>query len=202
MNTKEILFCGQLCAASYNNSAMGFINVDDLRYGIRDMGDTVYIVFRGTANTKNTIRDITVFPPVMQDGFLTHRGFAMAVRKLLPFIKAQYSNTKVVFTGHSFGAAVAALFANHYNCSAITFGCPAIHFWFAPKPNINHTRIVCDDDPVPMIPLLTGKHTCPPALILKDSDDEWIDVEDHAISVYNKRLSIWAAQQKEASNVG
>lgn len=197
IDPQEVLACGELCELLYCDRGPG-TSLDDLRWATRPIGHAILVGFRGTANTKNAIRDITILPPKKQDGYLAHRGFARATEKLIPMIDTLRlkEDTDIIFTGHSFGGAVAAHMAHHYGKRAITFGCPATHFWFAPWPNINHLRVVCDDDPVPKVPLLLGKHTCSPGLVLRDKDHQWIDVEDHRIAEYNKRLKIWAGIPK------
>lgn len=200
---KDVLICGQYSEDSYNLKLDNFYEVDDLRWGYKDVGNTRYFVFRGTANSANALRDLQVFPAVKLDGFLTHRGFAYAMIDLISHIMAAWSEARfkgmnVIFTGHSFGATIAALFTNHFGNKdlAITFGCPAMHFWFSSCPEINHFRVVCNHDPVPMIPLVSGKHTVKPGLVLEDDDFEWIDVDDHAMPLYNERLKSWAETQE------
>lgn len=195
--TQEVLAAGRLCEDIYDPSDPG-ASVDDLRWSAQGLGHTVLVGFRGTANTRNALRDVTVFPPKAQDGHLGHRGFARAFEKLIPAIDAMVfePDLDVIFAGHSFGGALAERAAHHYNKRAITFGCPANYFWFAPQPDINHYRVICDDDPVPKLPLISGRHACRPSLVLRDDDFQWIDVEDHFMKEYNRRLAIWAGVMK------
>lgn len=195
-SAEDVLYCGELCEDIYN-TADGYTDLEDLRYGVRVKGDTIFVVFRGTANLANGLRDVAVFPPVVLNKYVTHRGFAEAAVKLQNRVLATEVDLpeppwRMVFTGHSFGAAIAALLAFGWGQKAITFGCPAMHFWFAPRPVINHERIVCDDDPIPHLPAIFGRHTCDPTLVLKDRDHSLIDVKDHSMSVYNARLRAWA----------
>lgn len=184
------LHCAKLCRESYNPELPeGFIDVEDLRFGIRETETQIFVVFRGTANAANVLRDIWVRPSKTVKGYLVHKGFESGFNILFTIVKQLIAKSKkeLVFTGHSFGGAVALLFAEFYNAKVITFGCPRVYFrfWKAPK-EVEHKRFVCDDDPVPMIPRLFYRHLCE-ATVLKDKDGG-IDVKDHSISVYCKRL--------------
>lgn len=183
----DIKYCAYLCNLSYNTDRLpkGFCAVGDLRYGITIKDNITYVTIRGTANFLNVRRDLRVWPSRSHRGFLAHRGFLGGFRDLVEHIPAPSGPT--VFTGHSFGAAVALLFAEKYGAPAVTFGCPRVYFRWGKSPDaVAHLRYICDDDPVPMVPRLLYRHLCRP-VVLAD-DDGGIDIKDHSMSVYSGRL--------------
>ena len=183
----DIKHCADLCELSYAPDSLppGFHDVGYLRYGITAKDGTTYVTFRGTANPMNILRDLRVWPSRSHRGFLAHLGFMGGFRALLDHIPTPSGPT--VFTGHSLGGAVALLFAEKYGMPVVTFGCPRVYFRWGQSPDtVAHIRYVCDDDPVPMIPRLMYRHLCSP-VVLADND-RGIDIKDHSMSVYSKRL--------------
>jgi len=176
-----------LCKASYNDADPRFTTVGDLRFGL--IGST--LVFRGTANWRNVMRDLFVVPLRSRSGYLSHGGVARAEHVLWDHVIAKLygaSLNNVHVTGHSFGGGLALNFARALRLPVTTFGCLRNDYRFgAPPPTIEHTRIVCDDDPVTMVPRILYKHTCD-AVVLHDRDGG-IDVKDHGIDVYIRRLA-------------
>jgi hypothetical protein len=176
--------CAQLCKSSYDDNAPGFFNVDDLRYGIHDFNGTTFITIRGTANASNWLRDADVLPVRSCGGHLAHQGFVDAYRKLcsggMPTTKGQ---PNIIATGHSLGGGIATLLAEHIGCRLATFGSPRVYFRFARAPKIDHMRVICDDDPVPMVPRFLYSHRQSP-IILNDSDSRLIEVRDHFMQHY------------------
>ena len=182
----------QLCAASYDDSAPGFTNINDLRFGVVDAGDVVIVVFRGSSNVLNWIRDCSALPTRTRSGHYAHGGFVGSMEALRGAVAEQLAgHTKpIVYTGHSLGGAIAALFAQESTARAVTFGCPRV--WWTPSaaPSIEHTRVICDDDPVPMIPHCLFKHDLTESVItLADQDGEWVNPEDHFITHYLARMA-------------
>lgn len=184
------LKCAALCNDSYSD-VPGRKRHDDLSFQIHRDGESgqVIIAFRGTANKRNIIRDLRFIPEGMGGGVYAHRGFVGAFYDLLPSMLKVLSinQQKVVFTGHSLGGAIALLMGSHFKSQVITFGCPRVYARWSKSPEINHVRIVCDDDPVPMIPRILFHHLNDVTIKLTDNDGG-IDVADHSMLVYSKRL--------------
>lgn len=181
-----IIRCAEMCRDGYGDEELAnHYNVKDLRFAYQDG----VLMFRGTANKANVLRDLSILPARTIKGHLAHRGFVGAVDDLVSDVARvvpHAERNKIIVTGHSLGGATALLFAELFGCHAITFGCPRTYFRFGSKPEIQHTRIICDDDPVPMIPRIMYRHLHP-AQELKDRDGG-IDLKDHGIKVYLQRL--------------
>lgn len=185
----DLIRCAELCEDSYKHGK-GFRSMGDLRYGIVRDKDQTYLVFRGTANLPNGIRDVLCWPAETSTQFLAHKGFVSAFDMLQPSICNELplrGRHDIIATGHSLGAAIALLFGEYFGCRVVTFGCPRVYFRFGVQPDIKHVRIVCDDDPVPMIPHFLYKHLNA-AHVMTDADGFHIDVEDHGMHVYSERL--------------
>lgn len=183
--------CAEMCAASYDDNAAGFTTVGDLRYGVFNTDHGTIVVIRGTANADNWLTDASVWPKRSCGGYLAHSGFISAYRELcaagIPTIKGG----QIIATGHSLGGAIATLLAEHTGCRLITFGSPRVYWRFGLAPKLDHTRIVADDDPVPLVPRYLYSHR-DPATKLKDGDSHLIQVKDHSMSNYIKLLPLLA----------
>jgi len=182
--------CAELCSLSYEPECpAGFTDRDDVRIGDVEINGVRFIVVRGTANLLNVLRDIWVRPAFTVNGYSAHKGFVSGFYKVFPDIPKQIDTEKTIVTGHSFGGAVALLLGEFLGCKVVTFGCPRTYFRFWKQPKgIIHTRYVCDDDPVPMMPRLFFEHLHEP-VELCDCDDEWIDFEDHGMEIYERRVT-------------
>lgn len=180
----------QLCSNSYTPvPASEWVDVKDLRFGIFDVDGMTAVVFRGSANAKNWLRNLTIIPNRSRGGHLVHKGFHTALETVwTELVHRIPKNANLITTGHSFGAAVALLAAEAFNCRAVTFGCPRVYWRFGCKPIIDHRRFACDDDPVPMTPHFLYRHL-EDGIVLHDPDDEWINPDDHGIEVYITRLN-------------
>jgi len=184
-----IKVCAQLCSASYDDSAPGFVTVGDLRYGVFQIEDKTVIVIRGTANVENWLRDADAWPKRSCGGYLAHSGFVDAYRQLcaggMPTVRGN-----IIATGHSLGGAIATLLAEHIGCKLVTFGSPRVYWRFGGAPQIDHTRVVRDDDPVPRIPQFCYSHRCDPVM-LNDDDRLLVQIGDHFIAGYVKVLEAY-----------
>jgi putative lipase involved disintegration of autophagic bodies len=119
---------------------------------------------------------------------VVHRGFVSGYRKVLTEIDAAVGGSSVIFTGHSFGAAVALLYAEAFNSPVVTFGCPRVYLRWFDTPKVNHARYVCDDDPVVWVPRFFYRHVAEP-IMLTDGDGRHMDFKDHGIEIYKERLT-------------
>ena len=191
---EHLITCIDLCYESYFDQ--NCVKVDDLYYTKKTRNGTTYIAIRGTDNNKNVARDLRVFPSKTPKGFLGHKGFISAFKVLQDHFKDLGDN--VVFTGHSLGGAIAVLLGEAFDKPVVSFGCPRVYFKFFKGPSLNHYRVICDDDPVPMIPKLLYKHLEAPSLILHDNDGG-IDIKDHNINVYKNRVYAYTNNYKIAA---
>jgi hypothetical protein len=160
----------------------GWIINGDLCFGVFDG----ILCFRGSANVMNWIRDFSAIP-VLHNGRLVHSGFVVAFAQLFDEVLPQVKQKNIVMTGHSLGAAIAVLFAEYLGCPAVTFGCPRVWVKGFSLPVKDHRYVICDDDPVPMVPRLFYQEFKNP-IILAGQGGEIINPKDHNISVYIKRI--------------
>jgi len=80
----------------------------------------VLVVFRGTHSWEDTMHDLLCIPAEHTSGVLLHRGVALAVSRTAPGIlealshaMARLKNPRVIFTGHSYGGALALALQLH-----------------------------------------------------------------------------------------
>jgi len=183
-----------LCRKSYVGGSE-FVDVDDLRFGIFVRDGKWNVVFRGSANRQNWLRDFDIVAARSPHGYLTHRGILEAFTHLWPHIldKIPSNPSYVRAVGHSLGGGIAAQMAHHFGCVAVTFGAPRLWWSGNQPPRISHVRVACDDDPVAMIPRWLFKHDCQERIMLEDKDCEFVNVDDHDIDVYISRLK-WCTE--------
>lgn len=122
---------------------------------VAEAGDFVVVAFRGTVGAKDWAVDLQVEKTAQG----VHRGFSEACDVLLPDIIQLINGKKVLFTGHSLGAALAAVAAMRTrlicDCSIINFGQPRIGDENAVKllEGVSWTRYIHGEDVVTKIPL-------------------------------------------------
>jgi predicted lipase len=180
----------QLCQQSYEGGPQ-FTDVEELCFGVIDCGDSVVVVFRGSANLSNWLLDMEAFPQLTKSGCMAHHGFVTAMDELWDTVRDQLpgDDRTVIYTGHSLGGALAVLFAQQTGAQAVTFGCPRVWWSKDEPPTIDHVRVVCDDDPVPLVPRVSFQHDKTEAIVmLVDGDCEFINPCDHFIDHYVARL--------------
>lgn len=187
--SKEITTCHDLCRRSYQHTEE-FITIKKTRFGVFFLENVVYVVVRGTANFSNVLKDLYVLPKRSPKGFLCHAGFLQGFKDIQEYILHRItdltwtqSKPRIIFTGHSYGGAIATLLCEHFGGELITFGSPKVYFRFSKAPVLNHTRIIQEDDPVPKVPAIFYTHRISP-FVIEDSDFSMLDIKDHSIENY------------------
>lgn len=179
--------CARLCQASYDEDEPGFVTVGDLRFGVFDTSHGTIIVIRGTANADNWLTDARAFPARSCGGFLAHKGFVTAYRELCAGGMPTVKGANIIATGHSLGGAIATLLAEHTGCRLVTFGSPRVYWRFGRAPQLDHIRVVRDDDPVQHVPKFLYSHRTKPT-VLDDGDSHLVQIKDHFMDGYIKAL--------------
>lgn len=143
----------------YNESLL--VDVDGAQAHIAVNDERIVVAFRGTEPTEwNDIKaDLRAFH---KEGY--HKGFLLEYQKLEKRINTRVTNfllenpkRKLYITGHSLGGAMATI-ASHkmQDVEAVyTFGAPRACSWkTAKKYNVNHIRVVNNNDVVPKVPFV------------------------------------------------
>lgn len=187
MKLKEVRACAQACKLSYQEYApTGFHDLGDIRFGLSTVGEKYIICVRGSANRENWFRNFDVLPARFRGKFV-HRGFLRAMQAVQDWLSTFPNGKPVIFTGHSFGGAVATLLAEYYMKPCVTFGSPKVYVRGYKPSAYEHLRIVTDDDPVVQVPTVLYKHY-QQERVLRDKDNSVLAMDDHDINVYVNRL--------------
>lgn len=202
----------QLCADSYDDTKRGtwadYWEIDDIHVCRAIVGDTDVLVFRGSDDATDWIRDAETWP-VWHDklGFV-HAGFVRGMDDVLTET-LQYTGPRVAITGHSLGGARARIMAALRIINGLpvnqlcVFGSPKPGFAnvsrVIQKSGIPHASYRNRNDPVPMVPgiLPMWQHPEPWATLdVKPADDSFESLRDHSIGLY-----LVGAQKQEKVNV-
>tara|TARA_R110001592_G_scaffold265951_2_gene531579 strand:- start:9889 stop:10533 length:645 start_codon:yes stop_codon:yes gene_type:complete len=190
-------------SSKYENRISYFLR-GSLSFSVYKTGKTVYVSFRGTNNVRNIVSDVRFIPWYSKRFGWTHKGFLTSFRKLKPslsrvILKYYQPGYRIIFTGHSLGAAVSQLAvvwaAHHFpnlSVSCITFASPKVGYSsFGNRiKKLFHLRVYNPDDPVTMIP--PGwfyKHFASDTLKVKDGDDDWFDTGEHSMELYKQLIA-------------
>lgn len=128
--TEEEKYTMNLSAMSYTNerpenSIIIYDNETDVYGFISKKNETTYYVIRGTSSIMNYIDDAEI---LLEDwgkcmGGKVHKGFKKITENLLPKLKENLKNEKrIVATGHSLGAAIAAMSAIEGSGAKMVYG--------------------------------------------------------------------------------
>jgi len=179
----SLLQCAQLCEAAYDGTKVGAHS-----YAVDSNIYRTVIAIAGTKNLENMLENASIWPRKSPNGYLAHAGVVNGFKELESEISNHVVKSgPVIFTGHSLGGGIAKLFAEKFNCEVVTFGCLKTYFRFYKVPKLKHTRVVCDDDPIPWVPGVCYTHTCE-SMKLSDKDSEMVDIKDHFINTYIRLL--------------
>ena len=163
----ELLYSAELSHAVYLHG----ISYQNEKFMYQRRYDTLYIAFAGTDSFEDWIDNVYLIP---KD--IWHKGFHNAYQTLAIAVENVISSfsdkvTRIVFTGHSKGGAVANIFAHKYKTLAITFNAPKSVFRFVTKPRIEGIRIFVENDIVSDVPKFTYSHPRMESLELKYDGD-------------------------------
>ena len=196
----------RLCASVYDARPAGFervISVSSIVGGIVRTDGGTAVIFRGSADLGDWMRDLEADPTELAPLGYVHAGFAEGVPQFLEAVRP-YLSGNLFLAGHSLGAAHACLMAALLGASGIAvqeltlFGCPRPGFtqlgeWV--RKNVRTIRSYRNgSDPVPLVPALLWfyKPVVPPEQIGFNGDPE-NPVEDHYIANYVRAVEAHCA---------
>ena len=143
---------------------------EDTQVYIWKIEDIVYVTFRGTSSFKDILEDLDIKRTRVSGKIKVHKGFykqfqSVQINITKSLLKLTENATRIIFTGHSLGGALAQIAAVYYGdmlkdifITCYTFGSPRVgnkYFveWFSNSVDEN-VRVVNDNDPVPMVPTM------------------------------------------------
>lgn len=175
-----------LALSAYSHPTIPQLPFDDIHapsVTIRQADDETRVIFRGSVTLEdweiNLKRGCSVSPKY-------HEGFMNAAKALLPVILPHITKPRVVFIGHSLGAAVAAymLILHPQNARAVCFGCPSI----MPPGQYNAVSYINGRDPVPRLVLAAGWTVPGEVVYLPPRSCFSSPIHDHSMDAYIARL--------------
>jgi len=171
-----------------NTTVVKTVQPIDVQYFLETdpQNKTQTIAVRGTANKLNIRQDAEVV--LVKDsflGFLLHKGFRDNAVNVLADIKPHLRKDHMIrVTGHSLGGAIALILSNYiyregYQVERlVTFGQPKVtddktkHRYWQTNPDYKKiTRVVRENDPVPMVPPRPKYGHVGAEVILKEGQD-------------------------------
>lgn len=201
----EAKVLAQLCVDLYDDTKestwVNYWKQNDIVVAHQKIDDVDILVFRGSIDTIDWIRDGEGWPTFDKQLGFVHNGFLSHMRDVLKEVDPGTSNN-VVITGHSLGGArarvMAALMAvNHIPVKQLTvFGSPKPAFAnlrrIIEKSGMIHTSYRNRNDPVPMVPgiIPLWEHTEPFFILNEAADQDNLDpLRDHHINLYLRGVS-------------
>jgi len=202
-----------VCKDVYADEPQGFAHLWDYEgchAGHRRIGDVDVIVFRGSKDREDWLRDVEVFPLWDYRLGFVHSGFMTGVNEIL-VAASMVTGDRVCVTGHSLGGARARLFAAMlaYNSRPAVQCC----VFGSPRPGFSNVRRVLEKsgtplasyrnrrDPVTLVPYLAGMYEHPDEWIALDvapAPDDLGPLRDHNIDLYIEGLQKLATAHPEA----
>lgn len=165
---------------SYKGASAGFVPtfvIYDSTYdtngyiGYRTEDETIYVVYRGSSSIRDWLDDLDAILttyPYCKD-CQVHKGFYKAELNVIAMVQTEvarlrliYPSYKIIITGHSLGAALAALTVVdlsmlHSNLELFNYGCPRVgnqaFASFFSNNIIQRNRVTHHKDTVPHCPM-------------------------------------------------
>lgn len=147
-------------------TSMRFFDIEGAQAYVLSNKERITVAFRGTepSEASDVLADLEA---LHRNGF--HQGFLEEYEKLQLGVHQEVAKLQekkrrsVYITGHSLGAAIASIFAYHYQSAVAlyTYGCPRNASWSKSKElRVPHYRCVNNNDIVPKVPpvILGFKH--------------------------------------------
>jgi len=179
-----------------NTTVVGIVDPIDVQYFVETdpASKTQTIAIRGTANKQNIRQDVQVV--LVKDsvlGVVLHKGFRDDALKVLADLKPHLKEDHTVrVTGHSLGGAIALILTNYifregYKVDRlVTFGQPKVtddktnHTYKIANPEYKKiTRVVRENDPIPMVPARPKYGHVGSAVVLKEGPEYvFLDAND------------------------
>ena len=186
----------RLCQSIYDPQPGDFqsiLEIGDAHMGIAEVEGYTVICFRGTVNAADWLADLDAVPVKHATLGTLHAGFAKPMQDVF-YALAPHYRSQVVITGHSLGAAHAALLAGLYRMAGIPverlvlFACPNAGYERLAEvlEPINAVSYRNEIDPVPIVPMLPYVPPVPHTIVCTRPEGwEILDpISWHSINLY------------------
>lgn len=165
---------------------------EDTQVYIWKIDDIVYVTFRGTSSFKDVLEDLNIKRTRVSGKIKVHKGFykqfqSVHIKITKTLLKLTENASRVIFSGHSLGGALAQIAAAYYGdiledvfITCYTFGSPRVgnkYFvkWFSSRVDEN-VRVINENDPVPMVPtMFYWTHTDNICIKLKEKSVKYVE---------------------------
>jgi len=145
--------CEQSYSGVFDLKVLHSLSVKGIQVYILDANDYAILVFRGSDEPKDWVKNFQVNFVNTVYGWM-HKGFKHSWDLVSRDVRENLPNKPLYITGHSYGGAlafIAGLFIPHVE--VITFGCPKVlHKDYPLYVKINHTRVRNNNDIVTLVP--------------------------------------------------
>lgn len=193
-----------LAAATYSNFQWDFLYKNDKVYcGVKHVNGIAVAAFRGSVTTPDWMHDLDALPFATLDIGTVHMGFFEGVPESIPALLPNLKGPLVI-TGHSLGAAHAALFAGRLT----VMGVPVSRLVLCGSPRPGFSRLASilvpipkasyknRFDPVTCVPLDPPyMQVCPFTTVnVEPPLDDFDPLADHSIFRYQQGVrEIWGS---------